>query len=98
MKPTHYYCDFQSGTQTKNKLQNEFYDFLKGFDHRIYKVEDIVKLQEVVQNKVKELNAKHSRCKPLNASLDNSYLYNNDYSVWTDFAILKFKAGNIHEV
>lgn len=90
MEPTHYYCDFKIGIQTKNKLQDEFSGFLCFLNHRIYKAEDIPQLKAIIDRKVKDFNAIHRRCKPLNVTLHKG-INDEGYRVFTEFAELILK-------
>ena len=47
-KPTHYYCFFGNGTQTKNKLQAEFSEFLRGMEGELYQASDLDKIKRYI--------------------------------------------------
>ena len=64
--PTHYYCDCSYGIQTKNKLQAQFSDFLKGIHGELYRAADVSKIKSYIIEKAKELNQEYPRCAPLN--------------------------------
>lgn len=66
--PTHYYCYFGNGIQTKNKLQAQFSDFLRGMKGELYQAKELSKIKEYIIEKTKELNEEFPRCKPLNIS------------------------------
>lgn len=66
--PTHYYCYFGNGIQTKNKLQAQFSDFLRGMKGELYQAKELSKIKEYIIEKAKELNEEFPRCKPLNIS------------------------------
>mgnify|MGYP000978479633 CR=1 FL=1 len=66
--PTHYYCHFSGGIQTKNKLQEQFSCFLRGMEGELYQAKELSKIKEYIIEKAKELNEEYPRCKPLNIS------------------------------
>lgn len=66
--PTHYFCHFSNGIQTKNKLQTQFSCFLRGMEGELYQAEELNKIKEYIIEKAKELNEEFPRCKPLNIS------------------------------
>nr|DAN68531.1 MAG TPA: hypothetical protein [Caudoviricetes sp.] len=77
--PTHYFCHFSNGIQTKNKLQAQFSCFLRGMNGQLYRADDLTKIEQYIIEKAKELNEEFPRCKPLNISfaiyLEDSKLY-----------------------
>lgn len=66
--PTHYYCHFVCGVQTKNKLQAQFSSFLRGMNGELYRADDLTEIKQYIVEKAKELNEEFPRCKPLNIS------------------------------
>ena len=66
--PTHYYCYFSDGIQTRNELQEQFYCFLRGMSGELYRADDLTKIEQYIIEKAKELNEEFPRCKPLNIS------------------------------
>ena len=66
--PTHYFCHLVGGIQTKNKLQEQFYYFLREMDGELYQAKDLDKIKEYIIEKANELNEEYPRCKSLNIS------------------------------
>ena len=66
--PTHYYCYFSNGIQTRNKLQEQFYCFLREMSGELYRADELTKIKQYIIEKAKELNQEYPRCKPLNIS------------------------------
>lgn len=66
--PTHYYCYFSDGIQTRNELQEQFYCFLRGMSGELYRADELTKIKQYIIDKAKELNEEFPRCKPLNIS------------------------------
>ena len=66
--PTHYFCHLVGGIQTKNKLQEQFFCFLREMDGELYQAKELNKIKEYIIEKANELNEEYPRCKPLNIS------------------------------
>ena len=69
-KPTHYYCFFGNGIQTKNKLQAEFSEFLRGMEGELYQASDLDKIKRYIIEKAKELKKEYPWCKDLDISFE----------------------------
>ena len=67
-KPTHYFVFTGHGTQTKNKLQKDFKDYLESLGGLLVDAEWLNGLKKLIIDKSIELNRKHHRCTPLNIS------------------------------
>lgn len=67
-KVTHYFVYVGHDTQTKNKLQSEFKEFLKSKSGVLVDYHDLNILKLHIINRAKELNAIHNRCTPLEIS------------------------------
>ena len=76
MKITHYFISYSYGTQSKNRLQEEFESFLKSLNFKLIYSFEINALLQKIEDKVKELNAKFSRC---NAIQIRFQMYNDKY-------------------
>ena len=66
--PSFYYCLLDNGTQTKNKLQAEFSEFLRGMEGELYQAANLDVIKRYIIEKAKELNKKYPRCKALEVS------------------------------
>jgi hypothetical protein len=64
-KVTHYFVYVGHSTQTKNKLQEEFGNYLKSLEGTLITAEKIDDLQWQIRAKSLELNEKHKRCASL---------------------------------
>lgn len=95
--PQYYFCDFSYGTQTKNKLQDEFSGFLKILNGHLYTASDFPKLKEFIIETATELNAKYSRCKPLKVVIKKE-CHSNDYYLFLEFATVVFREANIYRM
>lgn len=84
-----------SNYATKNKLQKEVFEFLRGEERKTFKgkqeVEDHVAF---IIMQLAEMNTRHARCKPLLLSTDNFRGNKNDLqiAVW-DVIVLKYYFG-----
>ena len=68
MNPTHYFIDCGHTLQSKNKLQEEFTNYLLSLKAKLIDVKKLSDLQNQIAIKKDELNAKHPRCTPINIS------------------------------
>ena len=69
-KPSFYYCLLDNGTQTKNKLQAEFSEFLREMEGDLYQASDLDKIKRYIIKKAKEFNKEYPRCKALDVSFE----------------------------
>lgn len=83
MNATHYFVYTGHSTQTKNKLQEEFWAYLKSNQGTLVKAQNLKEFKKEIIDKSKELNEKYKRCKPLVISFSDSYTRG-------DFMILGF--------
>lgn len=73
---THYYVYVGHSNQTKNKLQEEFNDYLKSLQGKLIDAIKLPVLKKQILQKAQELNDKHNRCNPLVISFENLYTKN----------------------
>lgn len=90
--PTHYFVYCGHSTQTKNKLQKAFDDYINSLAGTIVKAANINQLKKEIIDKSIELNQQHNRCQPLKVSfeskyLDNGYMMSGFY--FTTFYLIK---------
>jgi hypothetical protein len=69
MNITHYLVDFGYSTALKNNLQKEAFEYLKSFHGKLIERTQVPELMKVIISEIIHLNAKHSRCKPLQVLL-----------------------------
>jgi len=69
--PSHLFVYVGHSTQTKNKLQSEFGDYLKSLSGKVVKYEQRGDLIAQIISQSKVLNEKHKRCAPLNIGFSN---------------------------
>lgn len=65
MNPTHYYLDCGNALQTKNKLQAEFYSYLRSLNGKLIDANKLEKLKKEILDKVESLNTTFCRCAPI---------------------------------
>ena len=88
-KVTHYFVYVGHGTQTKNKLQEEFGNFLKEKSGVLIDYYDLDHLKLHIINKSKDFNAMHNRCTPLEIGFED--LYTKNGFMITGFHFLTFQ-------
>lgn len=64
-KPTHYFVYVGHSTQTKNKLQLEFKQYLESLQGTLIDANKLQELKDKIIAKSIELNEKHKRCTPI---------------------------------
>ena len=72
-KPTHYVVHIGHQTQTKNKLQRDFAEFLKSLEGHLYTAERLSVLKNLILKNAEDLNFRHYRCQPLKIDFDKCY-------------------------
>jgi hypothetical protein len=65
---THYFVYVGHGTQTKNKLQYDFKQYLTSLDGRLIDAKDLILLQKEIIATAQDLNMLYSRCMPIGIS------------------------------
>jgi len=80
-KPTHYFVYTGHGTQTKNKLQEEFKQYLEGLSGVLVNADSIKHLKEQILARSRELNITHNRCTALNISFCELHMRKNSYMI-----------------
>ena len=86
-----------SNYSTKNKLQKEVFEFLRGEERKTFKGKNEVgEHVTFIQEKLAEMNTRHARCKPLLLSVGNfkEHRGSNDLqiAVW-DVIVMKYYFG-----
>ena len=64
---THILCHFGHSTQTKNKLEKAFYDYLKSYDGDLFIATDIDLIIKSITLRAVGLSYEHPKCKPIPA-------------------------------
>lgn len=90
--------------QHRNKLEEAFKQFIKGFDRQIMDADEMLILKEIIIDGVGELNRKHPKCTPIEVSfwipghhsksdedLEDSDIIMNDSSGRVNFLMLRGK-------
>lgn len=93
-KPTHYFVYVGHGTQTKNKLQKEFNDYLENLSGVLVNANSLSHLKQQIIARSKELNITHKRCAPLNISFSKKH--GNDGYMISGFCFLTFDLLNAY--
>lgn len=88
-KPTHLFVYVGHSTQTKNKLQKEFHDYLVSLSGKVVDYDQRGNLVNEIINHSKKLNEKHSRCTSLN--VDFSPLHTKDGLMITGYYFTIFQ-------
>lgn len=61
-----YYLTYMSiGTQCKNQLEKDAYDYLRSTDRTLIHANDVTKFKNEVNANIAKLNELHKRCKPV---------------------------------
>lgn len=95
MKPTHYYISASYGNKPKNKLQEEFGEYLKRWNGTLIDQADIVILKEQIETKAEELSNKHRRCKPLQLKWWDTYLGHTTINSEYDFVTFRIRPATL---
>ncbi|MBS7234244.1 hypothetical protein KHA90_24920 [Flavobacterium psychroterrae] len=93
-KVTHYFVYVGHSTQTKNKLQEEFCNYLRSLQHTLIDAAKINDLKKEIRLKALELNEKHKRCAAL--VIGFSDLYTKTGFGITGFYFLTFQILQAH--
>lgn len=93
-QPTHYFVYIGHSTQTKNRQQEEFSNYLNTLEGTLINAENVDGLKEKITAKAKELNEKHKRCTPLAIEFANLYKQNGFYI--QGFYFLQFQILKAH--
>jgi len=96
-KPTHYFVYVGHSTATKNKLQEEFHNYLKSLSAKLITADKIASFNQSIIDQSLKLNEQYRRCTPLNiaiskAHFDKGFMINGFYSL--TFQILKAYDSN----
>lgn len=86
---THYFVHVGHSTQTKNKLQEEFKNYLESLSGMLVTEPFYGDLTKQIKRKAEELNEKHRRCQPLKIGF--SELYSKKGNHITGFYFLTFE-------
>ncbi|WP_163401467.1 hypothetical protein [Flavobacterium fluviatile] len=86
---THYFVYLGHSTQTKNRLQEEFSNFLTTLEGTLINADRIEDLKQRIIKKATELNEKHKRCAAL--TIDFSKLYKDNGIYIQGFYFLTFQ-------
>ncbi len=89
-----YVCYLGHSTMTKNKLEEEFFQYLKSIDRIWVENEKISELKNDILKMYNQLCEKHHRCKPLKKEFSKTYHENGDFILYgsnATFYLLKTK-------
>lgn len=93
-KPTHYFVYVGHSTQTKNKLQLEFKQYLESLQGTLIDANKLQELKDKIKAKSIELNEKYNRCTPITISFDG--LYTKNGFMITGFYFIVFQILQAH--
>ncbi|PXY44496.1 hypothetical protein [Flavobacterium hydrophilum] len=94
-KTSHYFVYVGHSTSTKNKLQEEFSNYLNSLEGTLIKAKKIQDLKLEIILKSLELSKKHSRCTPLTITFSDLYRKNGFYI--NGFYFLTFQILNAYD-
>ena len=75
MDTTHYFLHYSYSNQPSNKLEREILNFFRSLDRKLIHAADLDETKKNILDKVAEINAKNSRCKPIPLTF-----YDNNFS------------------
>jgi hypothetical protein len=94
LTPTHYFLDAGHCTQPKNKLETEFVKFLLNLNGILIVANERTAMVNYIMNKQNDLNAIHSRCKPIK-TMFWSYRDDGDLALQGCCIVFKIKKAKI---
>lgn len=71
----YFFVLISSGTQTKNKLQKEIYNYIKALDRKVLTQENVEEFKQNVLDYIATANATYKNCTPVQTSWSH-------YSEW----------------
>ena len=83
-----------NATASKNKLEDEFFQYLKSLNRKIVEEKNLLKFTEDVLKKYNDLCKEHPRCKPIEKRFSRGFSENNDIHLFgsnTCLTLLKAK-------